>query len=103
MLVSVTPQGRSGAKEGAERSGACDGPQRSWATIGGRGRPLILVSVVGPSVALRRYHLTMYRVTIMVLMTLAAVAARAAGCTPAQISRHLNYKLYFIYTQFLRN
>jgi len=39
----------------------------------------------GPSVALRRY-LTMYRVTVMVLMTLAVVAAGVAAYWVASVA-----------------
>jgi len=50
------------------------------------GCPLILVSESGPSLALRRYDLTMYRVTVMVLMTLAVVAAGVAAYWVASVA-----------------
>jgi hypothetical protein len=40
----------------------------------------------GPSLALRRYHLTMYRVTVMLLMTLAVVAAGVAAYWVASVA-----------------
>jgi hypothetical protein len=48
--------------------------------------PLTLVCVAGLSVALRRYDLTMYRVTVMILMILAVIAAGVAAYWVASVA-----------------
>jgi hypothetical protein len=50
------------------------------------GASLTLVSASGPSLALRRHNPTMYRVTVMLLMTLAVVAAGVVAYWVASVA-----------------